>query len=311
MKRIISVSLALLMLLSCFMLLFSCKKETDDKGNSTSKGQVKDDGSIFYERSLVDDGLDEKDYGGKVLRVATMNSGATDFFVPEEKRNKGELILDAMSKRNQDVENRFNVKFEIVYSTNAWQELDDYVQKTVLSGNDEFDVLNGMVMSMGGLVTKNLFLNWYDIEHIDFSRPWWYESNTSELTYNGKTAIAVSHLNFTAVSASYCLFFNKNLATSYELGDIYDLVLSGKWTFDKFSEMVKSIYIDNGNDKRDTEDFHGIAQGPTTVINSYLWAFDCPIVTKDDEGIPTVMKNDDKIESIVDAITGGNRRHFT
>ena len=200
MKRIISVSLALLMLLSCFTLLFSCKKETDDKGNSTSKGQVKDDGSIFYERSLVDDGLDEKDYGGRVLRVATMNAGATDFFVPEEKRNKGDLMLDAMFKRNQDVENRFNVKFEIVYSTNAWQELDDYVQKTVLSGNDEFDVLNGMVMSMGGLVTKNLFLNWYDIEHIDFSRPWWYDSNATELTYDGKTALAIYHLNYTAVS---------------------------------------------------------------------------------------------------------------
>ncbi len=157
-------------------------------------------------------------------------------------------------------------------------------------------------MSTGGLVLKKLFLNWYDIEHIDFTKPWWYASNSNELTYNGKNCIAISHMNYSAVGGAYCMYFNKNLAASYELGDLYSIVLDGKWTFDKVTEMVKGIYTDDGNDERDANDFYGFTQGAGTQMNAYLWAFDNPIVTPDEEGVPQISVKTDKIDSIVQDI---------
>ena len=154
-------------------------------------------------------------------------------------------------------------------------------------------------MSMGGMVTKKLFLNWYDVEHIDFSKPWWYESNSTDLTYNGKNIIAISHLNQTAVGGAYCLYYNKNLASAYELGDLYELVLDGKWTFDKLSEMIKDIYTDDGNDKRDAGDFYGFGLDQGTCLNSFLWAFDNPVCTKDEDGVPQITVKTDKIDSII------------
>ena len=299
MKKIISLLLALLMILSSAALLFSCsEKEEEDTG---SKGEVKtyDEDSIFYERSLEADNLPEKDFGGRVFRVVANSS--PEFFIEEEERNQGDLLKDAKFARNETVENRFNVKIEVVYH-GTYSEEADYVSKTVLSGNDEFDLFAGMVMSMGGMVTKKLFLNWYDVPHIDFSKPWWYESNSTDLTYNGKAPIAISHLNQSAVSGAYCLYFNKNLASSYELGDLYGLVLDGKWTFDKLSEMVKDIYVDDGNDARDANDFYGFAQINGTAINSYLWAFDNPVCAKDEEGVPQIAVNTSQIDSIVSSL---------
>jgi hypothetical protein len=181
--------------------------------------------------------------------------------------------------------------------------METYVSKTIMSAADEFDLFSGMVMSVGGLATKNLFLNWYEIDHIDFSKPWWYDTNVEELTYDGKAMIAVSHLNSSAVSGAYCLYYNKDLAASYELPDLYDIVLSGKWTFDKLHEIVKDIYNDdNGNDERDFGDTFGFVQAAGTSINSYLWAFDNSPCVMNSDGVPEISIKTDKIESIVNSI---------
>ena len=297
MKRIISLFLALLMLVSASTLMFSCNKEDKkDDAATQEKGQMVDDGSIFYERSLVDDGLTTVDYGGRKFRVVTHMTG--EIAIPAEERNQGDLIKDTKFARNETVENRFNVEIEVVYN-GTYSEVSDYVSKTVLAGSDEFDLLMGMAVDTGKLVTKKLFLNWYDIENVDFDKPWWASSNKDELTVDGRCPIAISDLNFSSITSTYCMMFNKNLATSYELGDIYGIVLDGKWTFDKLQEMVKDVYVDDGNDKRDNTDFYGLSHANGSCVNTYLWSFDNPVCVKDEEGIPQIAVKTDKINNIV------------
>ena len=297
MKRILAFVLAMLMLFSALTLLFSCSDKPEEvKEDNTEKKQLVDDGSIFYERSLISDGLPEKDYGGRQFRIVTHIPG--EFYIEEGERNQGDLIKDAKFARNQAVENRFNVELTLGY-TGTYSEVSSYVSKTVLSGSDEFELLMGMAVDTGALVTKKLFLNWHDIENINFDKPWWSKSTVDELTYDGKCAIAVSDLNFSSITATYCMIFNKNLAASYELGNIYDIVLSGKWTIDKLHEMVKDLYVDDGNDKRDENDFYGIYHDHGSHVCTYLWAFYNPVCKKDEEGVPQIAIKTDKIDSIV------------
>jgi len=298
MKRFLSLFLAILMLISSTTLLFSCNKdEVEDNGKGTETKEYDED-SIFYERSLVKDGLDEKDYGGRVFRIAATSG---EFITDDSARNKGNLLVDAKFDRDQAVEDRFNVKVEVVYSSD-YVTLNDYATKTILSGSDEFDLLIGQVLETANSVSKNLYLNWYDIEHIDFSKPWWFETTSTNLSYNDKAILAISHLNQSAVSGVYCMFFNKNLAASYEMGDLYSLVLDGKWTFDKMMELIKDVYVDDGNDVRDENDFYGLVSNTGTGLNAYLWAFDNPICTKDADGKPTITLKSDKIDAIVNDI---------
>ena len=296
MKRILCLTLAILMLFSTATLLFSCKKEeVEDDGVA---GEVKkyDEDSIFYERSLVSDDLPEEDFKGKALRVVALSPG--EIYIADEQRNQGNLISDAVFARNQAVENRFNAKIELVY-TGTYVEVADYAAKTVLAGSDEFDLLMGQVLQTANTVSKNIFLNWYEIENVDFSKPWWFSSTANELTYNGKAILAISHLDQSAVGGAYCYFFNKALATSYEMGDLYGLVLDGKWTYDKLIELVKDVYVDNGDDKRDENDFYGLTLSSGTSLHAYLPAFENPICTKDADGKPQLSIKSDKIDSIV------------
>ena len=300
MKRIISLILALFMLVSAATLLFSCG--SDDKG-SKSKGDYEEknyeEDSIFYERSLVSDDLVTEDFGGREFRIVTHQP--KEFEIPEEERNQGNLITDAKFARNETVENRFNINLKLAYS-GTYAECSEYVSKTVLAGSDEFDLLMGMAVDTGSLVLKKLFLNWYDIENVNFDKPWWAASNKNELTVNGVCPLAVSDFNFSSITSTYCYAFNKNLAASYELGNLYEIALDGKWTFDKVLELVKGVYTDDGNDERDMNDFYGMAHSNGSSVNTYLWSFDNPVCVKDDDGLPQIAIKTDKINNIVNDI---------
>ncbi len=297
MKRFLSIVLAILMLFSSMTLLFSCKdKEEEDEKASGNEGQaMKDDGSIFYERAQVSDGLGEYDFGGRPFRIITHYEG--EFHVPEDKRNQGNLITDAKFARNETVEKRFNANIELTYS-GTYAQVSEYASKTILAASDEFDLIMGMAIDTGSLVLKDLFLNWYDIENVDFSKPWWSNSNSNELTVDGVCPLAVSDFNQSAITSTFCYAFNKNLAESYELGNLYDVVLDGKWTFDYLYELIDGVYVDNGNDVRDSGDFYGLAHGNGSSLNTYLWSFDNPICQKDEDGIPELAIKTDKINGI-------------
>ncbi len=302
MKRIISLLLVLIMLVSAFALA-SCSDQEEEKNPTPNKDYTDNggnaaimEGDIFAERAAVDDELPEADYDGREFRVVGYSRG--EYYVAEEDRNKGDLIKDAKHKRNTLVEERYDVKITPTY-WGTYMEVNDWVSKSVLSGVDEFDLLINHSVDSGALVLKNLFLNWYDIPHIDFSKPWWAKSTSEDLTYDGKCILAVSDLNTQAIGCTMIMVFNKNLANAYDLGNIYDVVFEGDWTYDYFYELIKDIYRDDdGSGDRTIGDFYGFATGLYS-INNFLYGFDHPIVDKDDDGVPQIVLKSDRINNII------------
>lgn len=305
MKKLLSVLLVLSMLLTVFAFV-GCGEEEEIK--EVKKQTSSDDdiqaalekGDIFAERAVVDDGLDDTlDFGGKTLRVVCHNDGY-EMFPAAEDINKGDLIKDAKAARNKVVEDKLNCKIELVYNAGI-TELQSHVSKTVLSGSDEFDLLVVHVNTSAQMITKNLFLNWYDVPHVDFSKPWWSPTNTTELTYDGKCIFAISDLNATAILCSRVLFFNKALANSWDLGNLYELVLNGDWTYDEFYSRIKDIYTDaDGSGDRSTGDFYGAVLDIEKT--DWLTSFNNPVIKKDADGIPAISIKTDKINNIVQAI---------
>ncbi len=309
MKRFIAFLLVLATLLSVSVFCFtSCDEddEPDNKGNDkvveNTDNIDNESGDIFAERAAVDDELGEGwDFGGRSFRVAGYNDGY-EMFVSEDDVNKGDLIKDAKVARNKVVEDRFNISIDLVYSGSIY-ELNDYASKVILSGVDEIDLLVNHVLNAGQMVPKNLFLNWYDIPNVDFDKPWWAASNQEELTYDDKCLLAISDLNATAILCTCILVFNKNLAASYDFGNMYELVLNGEWTYDVMYELIKDVYIDSdgsGNDS--TGDFYGGVFDLHDQVNAWLWAFDNPVILKNEEGVPELSIKTDKINSIITRI---------
>ncbi|MBQ7898131.1 MAG: hypothetical protein IJ323_06875 [Clostridia bacterium] len=303
MKRFTALLLSLVMMLSSVILLASCNEEEapDTDPIVTPQGdKTFAEGDIFEERAAVDDELPEYDFEGRTFRIAGHKT--SDFYPDPESANKGNLIVDAMVSRTTTAENRFNFVLKPVF-TGGTSEVADWVSKTVLSGSDEFDLLVHHVMASAGIVSKNLFLNWYDIPNVDFSKPWWAASTSDELTYDGKCIFAISDFNYSAVACTYCLIFNKNLANSYDLGNLYEVVESGDWTYDYFYDLIKDVYTDNdGDGEKSAGDFYGMIQGDANQLNQWLYAFDNPIMRKNEEGVPTLAFKSDKINNIIQTL---------
>ncbi len=293
MKKIIAL-LALVMLF-----LVSCKEEETPKEiikNNPDTPVAVIEGDVFSERAAVDDELEEVDYNNREFRVV----GQLDheFTFNKDDINKGDLIKDAKYKRDSVVEERFNVDIVPIFS-GTYSQVAEWTSKSILSGIDEFDLLMNQAVSTGSLVLKNLFLNWYDIPNVDFSKPWWAKSTANELTYDDKCIVAISDANSTAIYFSFCMVFNKNLANAYDLGNIYDAVFSGDWTYEYFYDLIKDIYRDDdGSGLKSEGDFYGISQGHD-YLNNWLYAFDNPIMSKDEDGVPQITLKSDKINNIV------------
>jgi len=101
------------------------------------------------------------------------------------------------------------------------------------------------------------------------------------------------------------MFFNKNLAAAYDMGNLYEAVINGEWTFDYFVELTKDIYIDqDGSGDKSDGDFYGFAQSHAWQIgvSAWLWAFDNPTVKKDEDGVPQIAVKTDKINNIVNSL---------
>ncbi len=295
MKKIIVLLLLSLLLVSCEKEEVKEKIEYNDKNKEAIEVI---EGDVFSERAAVDDELPEKDFGGKEFRVVGQ---LDEFNFDSESINKGDLIKDAKHKRDLIVEERFNVDIVPTYN-GTYTDTASWVSKSVLSGVDEFDLLLNLSVSTGSIALQNLFLNWYDVPHVDFSKPWWAKSTSDELTYDNKCIAAISDLSSSAIYFSYCMVYNKNLANSYDLGNIYDVVFAGDWTFEYFYNIVKDIYIDLDSSGTPTKsDFFGIAQGHE-YLHAYLYAFDNPVMTKDEEGVPTITLKTDKINNIVSTL---------
>ncbi|MBR6632779.1 MAG: hypothetical protein IKL05_00575 [Clostridia bacterium] len=309
MKRILSLVLTLVMLLSCMTLvLTSCEKEEttptvkNPTNDNTDMDSALEAGDIFAIRAATDDGLDDDwDFEGKTLRVVCHNDGY-EMFPAEADINKGDLVKDAKAARNEAVEAKLNCNVELTYAGGI-NEVAAYVQKAVLSGTDEFDLIVNHVLTTGGMVTKNLFLNWYDVPHIDFSKPWWAATTATELTYDGKCLLAISDINATAITCCCVIAFNKNLAAAYDLGNLYDVVLDGDWTYDYFYDLIKDIYIDSdGSGTRSSGDFYGGTFVVSNASNAWLWGFNNPVMAKDEDGVPTIAIKTDKINNIMKTV---------
>lgn len=267
-----------------------------DTSAITTSGETKD---ALEARKSIDDDLPAKDFGGRDFVILTDDYQAKDMNVDNE---NGEVVNDAVFKRNQTVSERFNVKIsEMNY---PFDDTTKYAQKVILAGDDEYQLSVNHVVSMSALVTQDLFLNWYDVPYIDFSKPWWAKSTTEDLTYKGDKAIlVVGDLALSAIYKTYCYFYDKDAAEDYRLENIYDIVKSGKWTLDKVSQVTKDIYKDlNGNGNRDEEDYYGMTQDLYSGLNVYLWACDNPVMKLNEQGIPELVLKNDKVNDIFDKL---------
>ena len=230
-------------------------------------------------RAAIPDDLPDIDFNGYTFTISTREPGQAscehmkDLFVEEQ---TGDLLDDAVYKRNRTVEERFNIKIEAV-AVDDDNGSGSTIRNSVLAGEQRYDMVIGHAIGLANIVTSGIFYNWYDLYHVNFDKPWWVKSATEQLTVDGKSFFAVSDLSYNAIDYTYCLMFNKRIFADYGIEIPYEKVRNRQWTIDYLREITKDIYVDINNDSiRDENDFYGYVSNTLSAGAAYTFAFDNP-----------------------------------
>lgn len=180
------------------------------------------------------------------------------------------------------------------------------VRNTITADDDLYDILNIYPNTAFNISVEGLLLNMYNLPGTDITKPYWRTSVMESTSIGGKNYFYVGDLNLAALNSVGVIYFNKRMAEDYQLGDLYDTVRSGNWTFDKLTEYCNGVTSDKNSDQVINEDD---IFGLTT--NGFAWqpffaGTDSLIISKDENDIPVLNwdseRNIEVIRGIVEFV---------
>lgn len=305
-KKFLSFSLAAILMFS--FVLISCSDNDNNNNNnkngnagepqdiskdSAGIGETADESeySMIEDRMKVEDNIEDEDMGGIDFKIGVRDNWYyNEVFIEEE---TGDIVDDAIYRRNKKIEERFNVKFVPVTSKEPATE----ALKTIRSGDDAYDLIVSGMISLADLsLTANTLYDWNTIPTVDLSRPWFLQDGVKEMAVNNKLFVVPGEFCLSILWNTYCMYFNKTLIKNYNMEDPYKLVLDGKWTIDKMSEITRNIYQDlNGNGSSDKEDLFGLTTNHWSAVVTYTYSSGMKIMRNNSEGIPEYSAPNEKI----------------
>lgn len=310
MMRMKSVGCMLLVASMLLSLLSSCSSEQDGSADTKEAIVTAEEtrelspAEQLEARKLISDELPEKDFGGADFMIFSFDASAPMYVnhLATPETETGDIVEDAVYRRNVDVEERFGIKLN-VNMDRIYREASAVMQNYILSNDNTYHLFAGHAVYTGGTALNRIFMNWHDIEYVDFDKPWWNSTSVEKLTLNDVAYIVPSYCTSSVVSAAYCMYYNKMIATDLNLENIYDVVNRGDWTFEKMAELVTGAYNDiNGNGKTDDEDGFGLAIATLSPSNTFMWALDMDLVSVDDDCNITIEVASERNASIFEAI---------
>ena len=183
-KRKYSKMCLILALLLSASTILSCGDSENDADPVVTTATSSESTDAGDARVSIDDELPEKDFEGETLTILAYYAGKTPdvpLFAPEEA--SGDVVDDAIYERNVRIEDRFNCVIEEFDPGLAdWSEHTNFIKTSVMAGEDEYDITYNHIIGGPNISLDGVFMNLYDLEYLDFSKPWWSQQMIDEMT---------------------------------------------------------------------------------------------------------------------------------
>ena len=282
-RRFIAFALGILMLLGT---LVACAQTPDDPADTTpSPADTKAPGgsndseataeetteSLYDEEGYLKSSLpDELDFGNETVTILWWNDvEQPEFFV--EKTN-GEIVNDAIFKRNANVEAKMGVKLAWVdikgqYNSDG-QNYANHVGNMYSSGDTTYDIISAHSRTIALTAMSGYCADMMDLDYLDFEKPWWPKVMLDTATINEKLYFVTGDASTNSIHQMYAIFYNKDQVKNLNgIVEPAQLVDEDKWNMETLFEMTSGVYNDkNGNQKADKDDFF--------AFTSLNWHFD-------------------------------------
>lgn len=281
MKRIFTLALASLMLLSA-LLFTACASKKPSSGSETTT-QPSDTSEVSdndYDLTRFE-GIDL----GGVTEVNLMSRAYTRHSDEITCEDSEDAVLHSIYTRQVWVENTLNVSIV----NHKVEETDEHggrtlIQTLVNSGDSSYDLYASSYYGSSTLATNGLFRNLYDTPYVDPDRSYWSQYFTEKSQIGDNLYMITGDAAISATRFLFVTFFNKKLVASYEIEDPFTMVREKTWTYDKMLSIVKDIYVDADTDGvPSVGDVYGMGLNNYLGVDAYTSAFDLMCVTINDE----------------------------
>ena len=253
----------------------------DETTDSSPTEAAETDGAS--DETTLGDGIGDYDFGGESF---TMYTRYTDMFYPSLNVEEitGDQLNDVIYERNRELETRFNFTFdeEKYYNT---VEGNDAPRVMLAAGDDTYDLITGRYLNMYNYAAEGYLIPITEVPVIDVTKPWWNTEMYQNLSIYDRHYFAVGAFNLSAYDFTHVMLFNKTMASELGVPDLYELVTSGGWTFDKFSEYGLLAFGDiNGDGEYTDADRYGYTSRPSAVMPGFWIAAGVEPVTVSADG---------------------------
>lgn len=288
-------TLSLIILLSLLIQLAACGGEAlpdETTASDTTPAETTADMSSVNE-------LPDRKWDGRKFRVLGNENGEgrtqfDNFEIYAESEN-GDLVNDAVFRRNSRIEEKYDVKITQTLVNLPQEEM----RKTVLAQEDLYDLVFMDLENIGKLASEGYYYDLNSVDYIDFSKDYWNQEVNSSLTIGSSLYFTSSDFSLRDKNRVYIMVYNRDMLNDYKLGGAVDLVREGKWTADVMKEYTKAIYADVNNDgKMSIEDNWGVGFDSYNAFSALMYAFGSRITKSDNGNIELVMNSDHTISAI-------------
>lgn len=297
MRRKISAMLVLSML--GFILLSSCGTEEVQQPTDGTLDTAESAETVSDDYGYIAPNIQKEDFGGRNFNILYPEWSLYNHYYFADEYN-GEAVNDAIYDRARRVEEMFNISFE--YITRGYIDtILPEIQKVVRSGDPSYDLaLTHCATSLLSYVTENILINWNDIPGADLSMPYWNQSVRENFEVHGMLPFMSSDYILPDVNS---IFFNKDIVVDLGLENPYEIVISGKWTWDKLREMAKAATKDlNGDSILDEEDQYGFVGERGWQFASALTSCDQYFFGKGPDNLPMIVCDNEKTQNILNIV---------
>lgn len=207
--------------------------------------------AIETEPNLYDD-LPKDDYDSHTFNILTTESNYAIIAMDSEILD-GDIINDAIYNRNRTVEIMLNVT--IKQDVKSLSASNTAIINSVAAGDHVHDVVFIESNNSTTLARENSFVDLMTVPNLNFDKPWWDKGSVQNFMINNKLYFMYGNLHLQYYEALYTIMFNKALIENHNLENPYNLINDGKWTLDKYIEMVTNTTYDlNGDGVMNAQD---------------------------------------------------------
>lgn len=239
------------------------------------------------------------DYSGYVFKITSMIfDGAINDIVVE--RENGNVINDAIYKRNITVEEKLNIK--ITNTQLPIGQVKDVIMRSVAAGDDSFDIAFCNIRDSANIANTGTFMNLFDAETLDIRSPWWDQKVIADVSIGNKLYFCVSDITIQPNQLAWVIYFNKTMMKNLGLQEPYDLVHEGAWTIDAMlGLMKKSVHDVNGDGIFSKGDRFGFIAFDS-ASNAFLNGANIKPIVKNAEDYPVLNPPSERDNAVADKL---------